>query len=384
MSAQPLEEGRRDATRALAIALLSVFLGFIGIDRFVNGNILAGVLKLLTVGGAGIWWLVDVVIFGWRAYLSWRATQRTDDYRPDATPARSVAAAGQRRGHVPPSPRGAAVSPWVPTTRHVDVVGEYYRLESYDKILATEPRTGQTVRLEKTAALYPDPHNPHSSGTAVAVWIDGLHAGFLPAELSSRYSTALREMAEKSGTYLEVPARVAAWYQTRNRRWDVQTSIGLPEPEDLRPHNAMPVGDCEIVPTGRVIQVTKENEHMDVLGPLTTPGHAVPLAATLRPAWSGARGTVRTVEVMIDGEAVGEFSSQTGSQTVDLVELILDAGRIPVVRATLEGNNLGAELKVRMQRTAEFDHSRVEQLRELARVRRANTTHRGEEFDWND
>ncbi len=46
----------------LAIMLLSWVLGELGIDRFYRGQIGLGVLKLLTAGGAGIWWLVDAII----------------------------------------------------------------------------------------------------------------------------------------------------------------------------------------------------------------------------------------------------------------------------------------------------------------------------------
>ena len=39
--------------------LLSVLLGWLGIDRFYSGNYIMGVIKLCTFGFSGIWWVID-------------------------------------------------------------------------------------------------------------------------------------------------------------------------------------------------------------------------------------------------------------------------------------------------------------------------------------
>ena len=46
----------KDPTTAL---ILSLFLGSLGVDRFILGDVGIGVGKLLTCGGCGIWTIVD-------------------------------------------------------------------------------------------------------------------------------------------------------------------------------------------------------------------------------------------------------------------------------------------------------------------------------------
>ena len=46
----------------VATLILCVLLGWLGVHRFYVGKIWTGILMLLTMGGLGIWQLVDLII----------------------------------------------------------------------------------------------------------------------------------------------------------------------------------------------------------------------------------------------------------------------------------------------------------------------------------
>jgi len=50
----------RNHTTAL---VLSILLGWLGVDRFYVGHIGLGLLKLFTLGGYFIWWIIDIILF---------------------------------------------------------------------------------------------------------------------------------------------------------------------------------------------------------------------------------------------------------------------------------------------------------------------------------
>jgi TM2 domain-containing membrane protein YozV len=54
-------DNRREVNWVLCL-VMSVVFGGLGVDRFIMGKIGTGILKLITFGGIGIWWLVDVIL----------------------------------------------------------------------------------------------------------------------------------------------------------------------------------------------------------------------------------------------------------------------------------------------------------------------------------
>ncbi|HWM17789.1 MAG TPA: TM2 domain-containing protein [Microbacterium sp.] len=56
------QTGAQSPKSWLATLLLAIFLGELGIDRFYLGKVGTGILKLITFGGFGIWWLIDIIL----------------------------------------------------------------------------------------------------------------------------------------------------------------------------------------------------------------------------------------------------------------------------------------------------------------------------------
>lgn len=62
--------------------LLSIFFGSFGVDRFLLGHIGLGILKLITFGGFGVWWLIDVILIA--AKYPFRNIEWVNPFEPNS------------------------------------------------------------------------------------------------------------------------------------------------------------------------------------------------------------------------------------------------------------------------------------------------------------
>ena len=59
---QPLPRELATDKRILPAGLLCFFLGVFGVHRFYAGKVGTGILQLLTLGGLGVWMLIDFIM----------------------------------------------------------------------------------------------------------------------------------------------------------------------------------------------------------------------------------------------------------------------------------------------------------------------------------
>lgn len=239
-------------------------------------------------------------------------------------------------GHLSPPPRGRAIEPWITRGERVEVSGEAARAAVFERIFGDDPgyREPDGAQRELEAALVADPSNPED-GDAVAVWVEDLHAGFLPLTAARAWKSVLADLAVR-GEHLVVPAKVRA-RRTERGRINARVSLTLPQAGHAFPCNELPGEPSLVLPGGGRVQVTQEAEHQEVLAPLAR-ADGVPVALTLHLVTEHRpRSVQERIEVRLDGERIGVLSATQSANLAALVGFASQRGRVAVARGLVTG-----------------------------------------------
>lgn len=269
---------------------------------------------------------------------------------------------GNKDGYKPPPPSGKSHEPWGRCSPY-EVVGEYYYGDNiarlYKGVQGFQSDGGAELRMPATLVAAPD--NPHGEGHAIAVWLGGQHVGYIAAEDSVLHFPHVMRLHER-GQELVLDGRL--WARKEGARVYARATIWLPAIDGYEaPLGYVPPEPHIVIPAGGRIQVTKENEHMDVLARHVLPGVERSVVATLhiveevRP-----RSTVEVVEVRIAAERVGVLSPTQTANLRPLIEQINKVGKMAVTRAEVAGNKLKAEVTLYASKAQDVDQHWLDQL----------------------
>lgn len=211
--------------------------------------------------------------------------------------------------------------------------------------------TGE-VMADVPVVLWPDRGTaPPSVATVVGGGVVGrLH----PAHAADTFP-ALSRLYD-AGLVAVTRARMHGMYTTTgyyNRApdtfaWDLQ--MDLPPGHLISPVNSAP-GNSVLLPVGKPIQVTGEQDHQDVLSPLLPPPGEAWLWVTLAEVdASTARSRKTLIEVRVDARPVGRLTATMSARVAPLVHTAVSAGFVPAARAAANGTPGHVEVTVHVAR----------------------------------
>lgn len=260
--------------------------------------------------------------------------------------------------HTPRPPAGLGREAWSPRTLQLEVAGEWYRSENLRALFARHAQVSESgAEIRLPAVLVPDAANPHDH-RAVAVYVDGLHVGYMERPDAKKYH---EHIANLPGGELVVTSR--QWLRASTDDTWARVTLSLPLPEHLQCPN--PFGpDCVSLPPGSTIQVTREENYMEhLVGLLDRYGSDAVVAASLRSATEERpRSTVDLVAVDIDGQQVGVLSPTQTANLMPLVQRAEADGRRVYCRASLRGNSLKADVALHTRKAHELDEAELRDL----------------------
>lgn len=321
-------------------------------------------IVLASAGGIGPWLGIFVIMIAAGLHALLKTVDSSPTTPAGAEPARPTQRArsapkSPTSAHRASAPTGVPVEPWGPAHDALEVVGEAYRPQAFLRLFGGAPlRASDGAELSLPAALVPDPSNPYDQ-SAVAVWVGEQHLGYMDRATAKRWHRPLRALTDR-GEHLVVPCRV--WAADRGGRIAARVTVYLPAVDAIEPSNELPAEPFEVLPVGPSMQVTGEDQHMDVLG-RHAGGAERSVAVTLHAIQEiRPRSAYEGVEVRLDGERVGVLSKVQSENMLPLVRHVETRAKLAVARAVVRGNKLKAEVILFVAKSQDVDPQWIESL----------------------
>ncbi|MDI9918462.1 hypothetical protein [Rhodococcus sp. IEGM 1379] len=209
---------------------------------------------------------------------------------------------------------------------------------------------GSIVR--RTVELIPEPGNPHDR-YAVSVRASNYLLGYLARERAILFHSRLMDLINR-GLVPTVPAAIRAYDQNR---WDdtpgtpvdlsVSVEIQLSDPHLLTPGNEPPEIPYTLLPPGSSVQVTKVDDHFDVLRRFVEPEGELELLVTLHELdVSTAKTDKWVVEIRVDGHRIGQLTPQSSAKFLPAIRHLDSRGLVTVGRGWFRGSSVSAQVSL--------------------------------------
>ncbi|NHI16890.1 HIRAN domain-containing protein [Microbacterium excoecariae] len=274
---------------------------------------------------------------------------------PAAPTARRATRAG--RGQVSTSATKYALVGW-DSWPSVEVAGEFARIDALWRAIGQRPRIDEEIVIDAIAAeLLPEPTNPHDSN-AVMVIINGQHVGYLEREQAAEYHAPLADLVA-AGVSPSTRARI---WTTQRRDWDgskakgrARITLALNAPGMLAPTNNPPEAPYSLLPWARAVQVSGEENHLDVIGEHLQNGESLAIGTIVEERTSPARAEPKAyIEVRIDGERVGQMTPSMSENFLPAVRHLAEQGQVAAVWLKIKGSMIAAQITVQAQKAHEL------------------------------
>lgn len=184
----------------------------------------------------------------------------------------------------------------------VEVAGEFHHQDAIRSLLPRNPSEG-AVEIESVAHLVPEPHN-RFDGNAVRAHV----------------------------------------------------SVVLDSPHLVHPLNVEPTKPHRVLPHGSALQVRGQEKHLDALTPWVAQHGEGWVYGELRAMdVKGVTTTKEVVEILIDGDVIGELTPAMSAHYVPAIQHCSSRGRAVVAKVFLKGNALKVEAVLHAAKAHELD-----------------------------